>query len=162
MLTSLERFSDRVDLSIKAVDELGSVAATDEQLRLGSPPTADPYRTFEVLAVDHEHASRCDRDVVDIAPTPRHASVVQRDRGPPGGPLLDRGGHGLLSLLAAAKRDFVLRRLAQREQETADVWVRLTGAPLPTRATALVLAGETPARQTHIQRLRVDRVRGWW
>src|SRR4051812_41246049 len=92
VLSSTERRLHDVDLSEDAVDELGPVGPTDEEMfgafadEAAAALDRDP--TLVALGVDDEYAARADRDVIQVRATPRNLPVMEEDDAQVGGPPL--------------------------------------------------------------------------
>jgi hypothetical protein len=76
---AIQCVSDRGDLALQAIDELGAVAAADEQLGRSKPRRLDLDLARPVFGVDYVDAGRRDGNVIDVAAPARHPPAVQRD-----------------------------------------------------------------------------------
>jgi hypothetical protein len=91
VFAALEQLAHCLRLGEHAVDEFGLLATAHPQVLGASTEQAaavlDGDPAAVALGVDHDHARRPDRDVVDVAATGRHAPVVQEHHVVPGSPL---------------------------------------------------------------------------
>jgi hypothetical protein len=112
------------------------------------------------LGVNHKHAGRRDRDVIDVPASPRHAPVVKDDRRAFSRPPVERFADCDLTEFARPEQDLVLWRVLKPEQESADVVVRATDARLATGPAPLVLTPSAGAWVPPLEQVGLLRVRG--
>ena len=89
--------------------------------------------------------------MIDVAASTGHAAIVQQDRRPVRGPLLEVRSDRLLPQVTAMKGQLVLGRLAQGKQQPADPRVGLQSAGFAIALAPLVLARHAGARLSTIE-----------
>ncbi|HUC14671.1 MAG TPA: hypothetical protein VMS00_09495 [Acidimicrobiales bacterium] len=75
-----EGFAHNRDLPVDTIGKVGPVPATNPETEVDSEQAANVYfvdGALELLSVDHPHARRSDRQVVDVRSRAGHATVVE-------------------------------------------------------------------------------------
>lgn len=152
---SRERRAHGGDLAVERIDEMGAVTPLDEQLLLAEHWPRDADLAVDRLRVDHEHATRRDGEVIDVAIATGHAPVVQDDHGSLGGSPLERASDRFLAARAERPCRLVLRRAIDCQQQTADERMALADTGLAIAAAPSILApgaGAGPATGERLER----------
>jgi hypothetical protein len=134
---------DQAHLTVDAADELGAVARSHHESFAArfeeAAADAQARRSRVALRVDHEHAARADRDVVDVGLSARDAAVVQ-DLHALLSQRVQPATEDRLAARALLPRRDALGLVAEGEKDAAEARMVLADALLAPVAEQLVAA----------------------